>query len=324
LLHLVADSAARDGVLQFSLGGFLMKNCFVLAALVLVGAWAGIAGEARAETNRNYAGVKAVLQRIVAQHKGKASLFELGTSDSGEKILGLKVGEGAVHNLVVSTHHGNEYASAEVALAFAESLAADPIPGQTVYVIPVLNIGGYNDRNREEFGKDGESHDPNRDYPGPCGTEGPFKLKSTRALAQFVERERIVASATLHTFFPAVVYPWGFSTKDLDTLYPEQFSHLVRDATEESHYQIGNSAEVIYPANGCYEDYVFWKLGVWSILFELGGSHSPGDAEIQTMIAQNVPGLRRMLQNAPQQLAVNHGFAGKCDFASRSRDRHDE
>jgi carboxypeptidase T len=286
--------------------------------------WLAVASSAFAETNRNYEGVKAELQKIAAEHRGVVSLFELGPSDSGQKILGLKVGSGAVHTLVVSTHHGNEYGSTEVALGFAADLAGKPISGQTVYVIPVLNIGGYNDRNREELTGAGDSQDPNRDYPGPCGTEGPFKLKSTKALAEFVEHEKIVTSATLHTFYPAVVYPWGFSTQDLETAYPEAFRKLVTDATEESRYQIGNSAQVIYPANGCYEDWAFWKLGIWSILFELGSTHTPNDAELQLMVAQNVPGLRRMLENAPLQLAANHAFTGKCDLTSRSRDRHDE
>jgi hypothetical protein len=211
-----------------------------------------------------------------------------------------------------------------VALAFAESVAADPIPGQTVYVVPVLNIGGYNKRSRYESNGKGAMSDPNRDYPGPCGTEGPFNLKSTKALADFIDHEKIVTAATLHTYFPAVVYPWGISTQDLANAYPEIFQKLVEAGTVESRYRVGNSTEVIYPADGAFEDYAYWKHGIWSILFELGFSHSPSDSEIQTMIAQNVPGLRRMLMTAPTTVAANHSFTGRCDVMLRKLDRHDE
>lgn len=278
----------------------------------------------KAETKRNYAGVKAALQRIADEHPTSAALLSLAESDSKESILGIKLGQGPVKNLVVATHHGNEYGSTEVALAFAESAAKAPLEGQTVYVIPVLNIGGYNQRRRNETDAKGFSRDPNRDYPGPCGTAGPFHLKSTRALADFVAAEGIVASATLHTNYPAVMYPWGISTRDLATPYPNTFRDLVLWATEESRYQVGNSTEILYPADGAFEDYAFWKHGVWSILFELGHSHSPNEEQIQAMIRTNVPGLRRMLENAPKSRAADHAFNGQCDKRLRSLDRHDE
>lgn len=291
----------------------------ILATLAIV-----IAIPAQAETKRNYAGVKSALQKMASEHPAAATLFTLAETDSKDSVVGLKIGQGPVKNLVVATHHGNEYGSTEVALAFAESLALNPIEGQTVFVVPVLNIGGYNNRMRNERDAKGLSRDPNRDYPGPCGTEGPFTLKSTRALADFIAREEIVASATLHTHYPAVMYPWGISTRDLATPYPDIFRDLVTWATEESRYQVGNSTEVLYPADGAFEDYAFWKHGVWSILFELGFSHSPSEQQIRAMIESNVPGLRRMLERAPKTRAANHAFTGQCDMRLRSLDRHDE
>ena len=38
---------------------------------------------------------------------------------SGDTIIGLKIGNGPVNNLVVGTHHGNEYGATEVTRAFA-------------------------------------------------------------------------------------------------------------------------------------------------------------------------------------------------------------
>lgn len=279
--------------------------------------------QAQSALLKNYADVVERLQKLPIQNPGIVELFELGMADSGEIIRGVKVGVGKIKNLVVGTHHGNEYASAEVALAFAEALSKNPISAQTVFIIPVLNIEGFNKRSRNEVAA-GQSYDPNRDYPGPCGTEGPFRLKSTRSLAQFIEKENIVASATLHTFFPAVVYPWGLSSHDLHTPYQEIFENLTKAATIESKYQIGNSSEVIYPADGTFEDYAYWKHGIWSLLFELGFSHSPSESEVKSTIELNIPGLTRMLASAPSTRAPDHEFRGTCDARLRSLDRHDE
>ena len=273
---------------------------------------------------RTYADVKGFILGLAAHHPLTTRAIVVGESDSGEKVMGLAIGSGEVHDLVVGTHHGNEYGATEVALAFAESIAQAPIEGRLIYVIPVLNVNGYDGRDRSEFGLDQRSHDPNRDYPGPCGTEGPFALKSTKTLADFIDRENIVASATLHTYYPAVVYPWGIPAGDLSTPYDAPFRALAEAATVESGYAVGNSTEVIYSAVGTFEDYAFWKHGVWSLLFELGFSHSPSDHDVQRMIQVNVPGLRRMMTLAPGARAPEHAFAGRCEPGRARFDRHDE
>jgi carboxypeptidase T len=273
---------------------------------------------------RSYPAVQKLLQDIVTQHPTTAKLENIGISDSKNQIQGVALGNGEIQTLVVATHHGNEYGGTEVAKALALSLADQPIKGQTVHIIPVLNILGYTNNARTERDSTNVSRDPNRDYPGPCDTEGPFKLKSTAALAKFIKDHQIVTAATLHTYTPAVVYPWGISSHDLDTGYNDIFKGLVQAATVESGYQTGNSTEVIYPADGTFEDYAFWKQGIWSILFELGYSHNPGDAELQELIKVNVPGIRRMLEQAPTQVADKHDFTGKCDARLQGLDRHDE
>jgi carboxypeptidase T len=277
-------------------------------------------------SNRTYAGVLTELNAIVAANPANAKLITIGDSDSGQKIIGLQAGNGPIHNLVVGTHHGNEYGATETTLAFAKAVAANPIVNQTVFVIPVLNIGGYNTKTRTEMDGHHKVFDPNRNYPSPCGTEGPFTLKDTAALDQFISANNIIASATLHTFSPAVTYPWGYATSDLTTGYESIFKGLVAAATIESHYATGNTTQLIYPANGAFEDYAFEQYGIWSLLFEIGDTHTPNAAQTAELIKVNVPGLRAMLEAAPTTRAANHTFTGKCDHSARARklDRHDE
>lgn len=273
--------------------------------------------------SNNYKDVKAFMNQLAASHPRTVQLFTFGVSDHGEPLVGAKIGDGNpnnVHHLLVATHHGNEYGSTEVAKAFAVSVADAPIAGETIYVIPVLNTDGFDRRDRYEINTQGEHVDPNRDYPGPCGTDGPWKLKSTAALAQLIANENIVGSATLHTYYPAVVYPWGISSHDLSTQYDSIFEVLVKAATQESHYQTGRNTEVIYPADGAFEDYAYWQHGIWSILFELGTTHYPSDTQVRQLQAVNVPGMRRMFQMTPTQRAANHAFTGRCDTRMKALD----
>ncbi|NDF15094.1 carboxypeptidase [bacterium] len=308
--------------------GILMNTLRTLCALALIlspnlALAGGIEIDYSRASKRRYSEVKSYLATLAQAFPRNARVFDLGVSDSGEMIQGLQVGSGLTHNLVVATHHGNEYGSTEVALGFARSIAERPIRDQTIFLIPVLNISGYDAKSRREKAR-GTSFDPNRNYPGPCGTEGPFTLKSTAALAKFIADRNIIASATLHTYSPAVVYPWGLSSHDLKTGYESLFQGLVAEATRESHYATGNSTELIYPADGTYEDYAFQELGIWSILFEIGYSHSPDPSAVQRAVEVNVPGIRRMFESAPSRRAENHRFRGKCDHSLVSLDRHDE
>lgn len=291
----------------------------IFAVAVSLSMSLGFTTKARAQERGNYAEAVQYMIQVAQAYPQNAKLFDLGPSDSGEMIKGLMIGNGQTRNLVVGTHHGNEYGSTAVALAFANAIAANPIQGQTIFVIPVLNIPGFNRNNRYEPAA-GKSYDPNRDYPGPCGTQGPHKLKSTYYLAQFIDKMGIVASATLHTFYPGVLYPWGISTKDLSTPYDDLFIALGKAATVESGYKVGNSTVELYPADGTFEDYAFWKHGIWSLLFEMGTSHSPSEASIKKMIEVNVPGLRRMFEVAPKTRAEKHTFTGKCSAELRHLD----
>ncbi|MBC7742446.1 MAG: carboxypeptidase [Bdellovibrionaceae bacterium] len=266
----------------------------------------------------NYEKVTLTLQQIANQNPGTTKLMTIGVNDKGIPIEGLAIGNGPVNSLVVSTHHGNEYGSTAVALGVADSLAKNPVAGQTVYVIPVLNIGGYNQLNRYESNAV-KAFDPNRDYTGPCVSGQSFNLKSTKALADFIAAKNIVISATLHTYWPAVVYPWGISSQELSTPHDEEYIRLVKAATQESNYQTGNNTAVLYPADGTFEDYAYWKHGIWSLLFELGFSHTPDETAIKNMVDVNVPGLRRFLEQSPKTRVTDHQFTGKCDVRIMQR-----
>ena len=82
----------------------------------------------------------------------------------------------------------------------------------------------------------------------------------------------------------------------------------------------GAICDIVYPADGTFEDYAFWQHGVWSMLWEMGYSHSPNPEQVREMVRTNVPGLRRMYEGAPIARAERHAFTGKCDRSLRKLD----
>lgn len=131
------------------------------------------------------------MQRLADENPQIVHLIDIGRNDQSTPIFGLRI-EGPskvsaatkAKHLVVATHHGNEQLSAEVAMSFARQListlqnpAAPRHVGLTTsvfFVIPVLNISGYNAGRREERAQTGTFLGPNRDYPIPAQTTHPF------------------------------------------------------------------------------------------------------------------------------------------------------
>ena len=140
------------------------------------------------------------------------ALFTLGKNDQGRDIVGIILGDAStakVKHLLVGTHHGNERAAAEVPFLFADIVLKNYDPSVLYYMVPVLNISGYNVSRREETGADGDTHDSNRDYEDACATKHDFQLKSTTLIAELVEREDIVSAVTTHGYAGTFTYPWG-------------------------------------------------------------------------------------------------------------------
>ncbi len=267
-----------------------------------------------------YEQVVQALQKIEAENPNSSKMIQVGVSDSGMPIMGMQIGRGSRSNLIVATHHGNEYGSTAVAVAAAQAFAQSPLQGQTLYVIPVLNISGYNAGSRNERASNGRSYDPNRDYPGPCKSGQSYQLKSTASLAQFIDRANIVTSATLHTYMPGILYPLGLSTQNEVTLDEAEFVRIAKIAAGQNRLEVGNSKEALYAADGTFEDYAYLQHGVWSLLFEMGSTHRPGTNQINEIIRVNVPALRRLFIQSPPARSNQFAFTGGCDRGSRQRE----
>ncbi|MCC7440969.1 MAG: hypothetical protein IT285_05025 [Bdellovibrionales bacterium] len=303
-----------------------MTQIRVAAAFIIVSSMFSTGMAAKAV---EYDRVKNEIGRIIAENPTIATGFELGVNDQGEAILGIRF-EAAqpstsprVSQLLVGTHHGNERLSADVSLSFARRMVGalkNPsapesagLVDQVMYVVPVLNIGGFNLNRRYENNAAGATVDPNRDYPDPCLAEkANFQLKSTRALADFLVRENITASVTVHGYIGTFTYPWGIFTADTHTPDHAAYDVIGRRAVAANGYRTGTHTDLIYGTAGAYEDFAYHDHGVWTMLLEL--AHSPN-------LARDTTALATFFQLAPRARSESHTHnVSNCTGDSRNLD----
>lgn len=271
-----------------------------------------------------YGDVLSRLTELQKKYSQISQIFSIGTNDDGIEIKALRVSitprvmdPKKIGHIVVSTHHGNEDGAPEFTLKFIENLLGryesselwrGNLADMEWTIIPVLNISGYNLSERQEH-----SIDPNRDYPGPCTPSGFGKLKSIRQLLALYTTRSFVGSVTVHGYDGSLTYPWGFYTDNYDTLDKNYYDALFARAAEKNGYKHGNGAELIYAANGCYEDYVYWKYGSWSLLLEL----RDGSAKD---INDTVVAIRTFYDELNSSVSLKNEFQHQCVNEPRVQD----
>jgi hypothetical protein len=260
-----------------------------------------------------YDRVVAKLRAANTAHAESTSLVSIGKNDQGQDLYALKIGAAAnqptsdaTSFLVVGAHHGNETYSVDVALRFIDDQIArseSTDDGVVYHVIPVLNVSGYNISRREESRASGGTQDPNRDYPDPCRDDNPYRLQSTKAIAEYVQSQNVAAAVTIHGYIGTFTYPWGTYTTVPKTLDDTTFKNLGRLAVAANGYDTGTHGELIYPTVGAFEDWAYYDLGVWVTLLEI---------ENRPNVANDAEAMHRFFANAPRVRSLQHEHTGRC------------
>ena len=267
------------------------------------------------------------MQVLHQKYPTSSSIFIMGQNDDGVDLYAMRIGTTPasvdttkVGHLVVGTHHGNEVHAATFSVAFMVSLLKDyssPVLFQTSLpdtqwtIVPVLNVSGYNATNRYEHGVD-----PNRDYPGPCISATGGQLKSIKTMIDFLASRIWTGSLTVHGYAGALTYPWGVDVPNTHTLDQNQFEKITAKAAGVAGYRYGTSTDVVYPCNGSFEDYTYFKHGTWSLLLEL----QDGSAND---IAKTVEGTRQYFAQLDSSPSVKNQLTSSCQRSGRP-DLHNE
>jgi hypothetical protein len=288
-----------------------MRNFWVLS-LALLGTF--VYG---AEPTGRYKNVLDRMSLLQKQFPAVSSIFSIGKNGDGVELYAIRVSTtpekmdpAKIGQILVSTHHGNELAAPEFTLAFiadllqrysSDELWRSKLHDQEFTIIPVLNISGYNANSREEHGID-----PNRDYAGPCNSGAGGKLGSIKRLIDFYQTRIFAGSVTVHGYVGSITFPWGVHTTNFHSHDHNRYEQMFSNAAKFNGYRYGTSSDIVYPANGCYEDWVYWKYGSWSLLLELkNGSASD--------IQNTVPAIAAFYDQLDSTPSVKNQMTGSCN-----------
>ncbi len=280
---------------------------WMLCAWLVVNAWA----TAATPPTGRYKSIVDQMQALQAKYPSLSSIFSIGQNDEGVEMLAMRISRSPsfadgfkIGHLMVATHHGDESAAPIFAMRFITDLLTrygtdQSLDDKEYTVVPVLNVSGYNADSRLERG-----NDPNRDYSGPCTAHTPT-LKSIRNVLDLAKSRIFSGSVTVHGYAASLTYPWGIYTDNTHTQDHNQFDQIFRKAAQFNGYQVGTASDVVYPANGCYEDYVYWKYGMWSLLLELA---SGSETDLKGT-SQAIASFYDQLSSSPSD---KNTFLGKC------------
>ena len=216
------------------------------------------------------------------QYSGRMSCYvmtTIGYSSQGRPINAYHFGSSGPAVLYTGAIHGNEYSTKYLMDRWIQDLDANPNKisnGKRVIVVPVINPDGFAqgsrlnargiDLNRNFSVSDwkGDIEDTRGNpFPGGGGTEA-MSEPETRAIAGFVAQQRPELVVSYHSIGGMAIS----NQRGQANARASQYASL-------SGYRLsaGDSGEFGYQITGTADDYYSEKLGVASILIELG-SHS--------------------------------------------------
>lgn len=239
-----------------------------------------------------------------------ATRVDVGVSREGRPISALRISATAnpTHALrILATHHGNEPASAFVALDIAERLIGDPslIPeGAEIWVVPDVNPDGLEARTRENA----LGVDLNRNYDYEWGVainpgEAPFSEPETRAIRALTRARCWLGGLTLHSGASNIGWPWNYTA---DVRAPDEpllatiGGDYVNRTTTPGFWATAGADW--YPTHGDSTDWSYGRWGIPEFTLELGDEKAPVD--VQEVLDWHAEAMLYWLSREPDLLAV--------------------
>lgn len=230
------------------------------------------------------------LDAVLSQAGEHGRTFTFGHSVEGRPLLGVEVpGDGPLVTVTAGLH-GLEYIGVATALAV---LAAGPLPGARLVVLPVLNPDGYartwaqgGEGRVRDLRKNARGVDLNRNFPLPYDAaeptwvpgagstdpdaatyRGPGVLSEPEAaaVAAWMEHERPHASANLHSFMGTLIAARVWHRADWSGY--TRLGRAFRSVQPGIGYQ-RLATPLLDVFTGELEDWQHHALGCWSVCVE--------------------------------------------------------
>jgi carboxypeptidase T len=248
------------------------------------------------------------LTGLADDHPSAAQLVHLGWSVEDRPIFGLRIShtDSPVRRVrILGAHHGDETASAEVALQTARDLLLDSsdayaswLDEHEVWVVPHVNPDGVAALDRYNA----NNVDLNRNYdfmwsetefrPG----EGPFSEPETRNIRALGAWAPAGLGLSMHAGATNLGWVWNYTedhTADEDLL--EHMSTSYAESCTTDDFWITNGAEW-YITNGDTTDWSYGRYGVLDFTLELSDHKHPGTVRMDQVRAEHAEAIRQIIQ----------------------------
>ncbi|XP_067013998.2 carboxypeptidase B [Anabrus simplex] len=272
--------------------------------------------------------INAYLDDLAKQYPDLVSVQSIGNSTEGRPVNLIKISSGGGNKpaiFVEGTVHAREWLAPAVTTYIINQLTENYTANRELvdnvdwYVIPVLNVDGYEYTQKERFWRKTRSDtgdpecigvDGNRNFAfhwnewndtNPCTEIYPGKSTlsepETRAVSDFATaiKDNIKLYISVHSCSSVLLYPWGYTEEppadaaDLQSLGDKAMAAL--EAVRGTKYLTGPTVGLMYYAAGTSHDWAKGTLGVkYSYTIELpcGGSQGfdPPATEILPVVTE--------------------------------------
>lgn len=274
-------------------------------------------------TGPKYATMIQTLGDLVKQYPSNLQMIQYGQTPQGRPLIAIKIttqqtrylrAQGAPAILLTGSTHGNEYLNIEdrMPIWFATQGLQSPElqnffkMGGTVYLVPIYNPDGYDNRRRENS----NGVDLNRDFSVKQANFQGFKQPESIAMRDFMNKEiaqsgrKLLFSIDYHCCIGAALYPWSFQgAPKVDPASEQIFLGLgkIIKSFFGANFQVGTTPNILgYSAVGTSKDYYFETYGSYSFTFEglYGQENKRFDQHVlmwKALISQFTDAYRRSL-----------------------------
>jgi carboxypeptidase T len=235
-----------------------------------------------------FAEVEQELKDLSAKHTAVASYASYGKTKQGRNLSVIRIGlpgrrvETAPAILLTGATHGDEYLNVEdqmprIFLANARESGTGLNnflkKGGMIYIVPIFNPDGYENRQRENS----NGVDLNRDFDIIPLKEPKFTQVETKSWIEFLDKDLAEKNLSLkmsmdyHCCGGAWLYPWGYTKEPLKEPAVGQHKEWAKGFLNlfGSGYKMGTTWAIFgYLSHGTSRDYYFAKYGSLSYTFE--------------------------------------------------------
>ena len=253
-----------------------------------------------------YEAYEAMMQAFAAEHPERCTYFEIGTLDSGRKLMFCRINnghpDGKPRFLYTSTMHGNETTGFMLMLRLIDELCTSNderilnlVNNLDIFICPNTNPDGtYYTSNQSVYGARRENAneiDLNRHYPdfdkGPHPDNNWCYQDETQWLMNLAQDYKFTMAANFHTGSEVVNYPWDTHP----SLHPDdawwrlvcrEYADLVHEAcypTDSTYMSIYDNGivngYVWYTISGSRQDYMNYYAQCREVTIETSSAYIP-------------------------------------------------